>query len=321
MTAKGPPLSWIWGGPAERLAWRRYWIRDLLSGMNTLVWHHLLKLGSVDSTSYMGAVLGVVAAPRYRFRATRARANLLKLRPDLAPLQDKAMLRVWDNIGRVLAEFSVIERIWDSASSRVGITGFEHVEAARAAGRPRIFVGVHLGNWELLGPKLIDLGENVVEFYEPPPNRFRRAVTEYSRRRYAARLLPPGTASALKAIRQVKEAAASLVILVDETRHRRVQAPSLGREISLAGNLGNAVRLAAKTGALLLPAYVLREKGARFRVHVLPPIQASATGDAKADMRADAERLDAILGQAVLDNLEQWVVLPVLKLDGVTSGS
>ncbi len=314
MTAKSPPLHWIWSGPAERLAWRRYWIRDVLSGLNTLVLHHLLKLGTIDSTSYVGAVLGVVAGPRYRFRADRARANLLHLRPDLAADAERAMLRVWDNIGRVLAEFSVIERIWASPA-RVSISGFEHVEAARAAGRPRIFVGVHLGNWELLGPKLIDLGENVLDFYEPPPNRFRRAVTEHSRRRYRAHLLPPGTASALKAIRMVKEGDASLVIFVDESRNRRVQAPSLGRSISLDGNLGNALRLAAKTGAELLPAYVLRERGAHFRVHVLPAIQLRASGSAKDDMRANAEQLDAILGQAVLDNLEQWVVLPVLRFD------
>lgn len=315
MTAKGPPLPWIWGGPAERLAWRRYWIRDVLSGLNTLAWHHALKLSTVEGASYMGALLGVIAGPHYRFRAERARANLLRLRPDLAAQQDRVMLRLWDHIGRALAEFSVIERIWSSAATRVAISGFEHVEAARAAGRPRIFVGVHLGNWELLGPKLIDLGENVLDFYEPPPNRFRRWVTEYSRRRYADHLLPPGTASALKAIRKVKEGSASLVIFIDETRNRRVQAPALGREISLAGNLGNAVRLAAKTGAVLLPAYVLREKGARFRVHVLPPIDERSTGDDKADMQANAEQLDAILGQAVLDNIDQWVVLPVLRFD------
>ena len=35
----------------------------------------------------------------------------------------------------------------------------DNLGAARATGRPRIGVFLHLGNWELAGPKMLSLGE------------------------------------------------------------------------------------------------------------------------------------------------------------------
>ncbi len=313
MTAKAPPLSWIRGTPAERLAWRRYWVRDVISGVNTAVLHYALKLGTIGSCSGLGGAMAVALGPLYRPHADRIRANLLRLRPDVEPVLPAVMTRVWDNIGRTLAEFSVIERLWDSP--RVAVEGLEHIEAARATGRPRIYVGLHLGNWELLGPKLIDLGEKGFDFYEPPPNRFRRAITERARRRFDKQLLPPGPTAALRAVRLLKEQDAALVIFVDEVRARRVKAPSFGRGVDLDGNLANAVRLALMTNALVLPANVLREPGARFRLRVEAPIELTRAGDRETNVRVNAERLDALMTPIVLRHIDQWMGLPQLRFE------
>ena len=314
MTAKGPPpLHWIWAEPARRLAWRRYWIRDVVSGFNSVALHFLLKLGTIDTCSNLGGAMGAAFGPRYRPHARRIQDNLKRLRPDLAADMDATMARVWDNIGRSLSEFSVIDRLW--TSSRMTVCGIEHIHAARATGRARIYVAVHLSNWELLGPKLVELGEDAFEFYEPPPNRFRRALTERARLRFKDRLMGPGAANALRATRRLKDDSAALVIFIDETRRGRNQAPAFGRKVTLDGNLANAVRLALLTNALVLPAYVLREPHARFRAYVEAPVEMIRTDDREADVRRNTKHLNALLEPIVRRHLEQWISLPLLRLD------
>ena len=56
------------------------------------------------------------------------------------------------------------------------------------------------------------------------------------------------------------------VILVDEHYSGRVYGPRLGRDVPLAGNIVNAARFAAISGASLVVAHCERLGGARFRV-------------------------------------------------------
>ena len=50
----GPPVRWAFGAPAERLAWRRYWIRDTARGVSALVLHRLFGLLPVAAGSAIG---------------------------------------------------------------------------------------------------------------------------------------------------------------------------------------------------------------------------------------------------------------------------
>ena len=241
------------------------------------------------------------------------RDNLRRIRPDLEAELVAAERRFWDNCGRTLAEFSVIERLW--RSSRTSLEGLEHIEAARAAGRSRIYAGVHLSNWELLAPKLGDLGEDFITFYRPSPNRFRRVLIERSRRCYKGRLFGPGAASALRAVRHLRSPSGALVIQVDDEVGGRARIPAFGRKVVLDGNLGNAVRLALLTNALVLPAYVLREPHGRFRAHVLAPVEMVRTGDQETDVRRNAKRLNGVLEPVVRRHIEQWIGLTSLQFD------
>lgn len=211
-----------------------------------------------------------------------------------------------------MAEFSVSARLW--GSDRVAVAGLENLNAARASGRPRIYIGVHLGNWELIGPKLFSLGEDAVQFIQPPANRFTRRIAERARRRYRDRLLPPGPASAQRAYRALK-AGRVLVMFVDEFIRGRVQAPAFGRPISLDGNIANAVRLALLSNAVILPVYLLRCSGARFCLNISPPIEIEPTGQHKADIEHNVQKIEAIIAPIVSAHLEQWFMLHELRLE------
>jgi KDO2-lipid IV(A) lauroyltransferase len=208
---------------------------------------------------------------------------------------------MWRNVGRAMAEFSVLARLW--RSDRTTVHGLENFQAAQASGTARVYVAVHLANWELLGPKLLELGEDAVEFYQPPRNRFQRRLAERTRRQFDDRLLPTGPNSAVKALRWLRSGR-GLVMFIDDFTDGRVNGPALGRPLSPHVGLGAAVRLAKASGALVIPAYVLRGEGARFDMHILPPIRVQ---DRSLDEATAA--VNAVLEPVVLTNLQQWYML------------
>jgi capsule polysaccharide modification protein KpsS len=223
---------------------------------------------------------------------------------------------MWRNVGRAMAEFSVLARLW--RSDRTTVHGLENFQAAQASGAPRVYVAVHLANWELLGPKLLELGEEAVEFYQPPRNRFQRWLAERTRRQFDDRLLPTGRNSAVKALRRL-QGGDGLVMFIDDFTDGRVNGPALGRPLSPHVGLSAAVRLAKSSSALVIPAYVLRREGARFDMHVLAPmdVQGLSLDEATA-------AVNAILEPVVLANLHQWYLRPnwvTVEMGGVNGHS
>jgi KDO2-lipid IV(A) lauroyltransferase len=274
--------------------------------------HYGFRIGTVASCSAAGCALGVLAG-RHRFKRwnARARDNLARLRPDLAPDLDAAMDRMWCQIGRVMAEFSVLHRLWPRG--RVTTSGSEHIRAARAAGRPVLVMGVHLANWEVIAPTLTRLVQPLYFIYQPPRNRFQHRIAARVRTRCGATLLPPSLTSTRRARRALVEERASLLMFVDELVDGRVNAPAFGRELRPRGNLANVVRLARASGAAVIPAHVERRGATRFHVCFAPPVEFSgAAGD---DLMADVHRLDALITPIVLAHLEDWHKLHDLRFD------
>ncbi len=313
-------------------AWRRHWLKDPFFGLIDYALHYGLRAGSIASCSAVGWGLGVLAG-RYRFRqwGARARDNLARLDPALAAAPrrlDAAVARMWGQIGRVMTEFSVLDRFWPAG--HVTVEGAEHVRAARAAGRPVIVMGLHLANWEIIAPTLTRLTTPLYFIYQPPRNRFQHRIAVKVRRRCGAILLPPSLASTRRAYTGLVEERASLLIFVDELAKGRINAPAFGRPLRPRGNLANVVRLARASGAAVIPAYVERHDRTRFHVVFRPPVALgpmtegvtkggtegadAAAGDAAAVL-AGVATLDALITPIVLAHLDQWFMLHDFRFD------
>jgi KDO2-lipid IV(A) lauroyltransferase len=302
-------------GDPRRRAWRRHWLIDPLFGAMDYALHYGMRLGPVALCSAIGGGLGALAG-RYRFRAWSRRAadNIARLKPELdAPMRDRAVARMWAQIGRVMAEFSVLDRLWPQG--RVTTAGEAHVTAARAAGRPVLVMGLHLANWEVIAPTLTRLVDPLYFIYQPPRNRFQHRIAVGVRRRCGAILLPPSLTSTRRAYAGLVEERASLLMFVDELVKGRINAPAFGRPPRARGNIATVVRLAQASGAVVIPAHVARRgAGARFHVTFEPPV-ALAPGDDAATLAANVARLDAIIAPIVLAQLDQWFMLHDFRFD------
>lgn len=282
-------------------------LKDLPIGLLDTVIHFGLRPLPIDWCSHVGIYLGLFARLRYPESDKRARIAWQTLRPEAADpaATEAALVRLWRDVGRTMAEYSVLWRLLPSG--RVKVEGTENVPAPGGQ-RPVLFMAMHLGNWEVIPPTVIAQGFTQAKgIYLPPDNRFDHWIAIAARRDYASKLVIPGpnaTRVALKALRD----GSGFVIFADEFVRGRVHAPAFGRPHATAGsNIAYVARLAAMTGAIVVPVYCVREgDAARFTVRFLPPVALQTTNDRREDVAENVKRLDAVMDPLIRAHLDQW---------------
>jgi lauroyl/myristoyl acyltransferase len=179
-------------------------------------------------------------------------------------------------------------------------------EAARDR-RPLILCFLHLGNWEVLGEQMAHLWPGrIAAVVMPPANRAHAFIARRRRRHLPADLIEMDRHVWRAAAARLREPGGVLWLAADETHAGRVGAPFLGRPPVTDGNLGKMVRLAACTGARILPIYAERHPEARFTLHALPELTVLADRRDAAGMLEAVLHLDSLLEPVVRRLAEQW---------------
>jgi Kdo2-lipid IVA lauroyltransferase/acyltransferase len=256
----------------------------------------------LDAASAFGGALGRRIGP-WLGVSRRARRNLAAALPGLGAAEREAVLRgMWDNLGRVAAEYPHLRdiRVFEP-DSRVETRGLEHLEAAIAAGRPAIVFGGHLGNWEIAALAAGQRGIDVAQIYRAANNplvdrmvaRFRGTGSEF---------IPKGAVASRRALAALRRGA-HLTLLVDQKLNDGIPVPFFGR---LAMTAPALALLALRFGCAVLPARVERLGGARFRLTVCPPLPLPRSGDRTADAAALMTEVNRTLEFWIRERPEQW---------------
>lgn len=186
--------------------------------------------------------------------------------------------------------------------------GTEHLVAARDAGRGAILLTAHVGNFEIGGFFLGELGLKVAVVYLPDPTPVVERDRTAARERLGIRSLPvTSELSAVKILRSLEE---GYFVAIQGDRDYagtgRVL-PFLGRGVSFPVG---PFRIAAAAGVPLLPVFVLRSPDGTYRTVVEPPIRvvAARRGEREEAERAAMETFVSLLERTVRENGEQWYV-------------
>jgi Kdo2-lipid IVA lauroyltransferase/acyltransferase len=311
-----PPLRWLLDDAERRRQALQYWIYDTASGLLNTAVHEGLKALPIDACSYIGAFNSAHSPLRYAESDARARRNWKKIRPNEAdPASvDAAMRRLWRSVGRTMAEFSVIDRLWDAG--RINVEGVEYLQAARDTGKPILIACLHLGNWEVTLMTGLALGFAGSGIYLPPDNRFDHRIAVKARAKFGGHPIYPGPGALRAAMRALASEKSVFSVFVDECVHDHVFAPAFGRPIKAEGNIAYIVRLAWMSGATIIPAFCLRLGDcARFKVTALHPINIKRDGRKPSDLLENIAIINSVIEPIVTRHLDQWYYLLDLELD------
>lgn len=237
-----------------------------------------------------------------RLGVTRtAYRNLALAMPEKTEAEKKEIVAgMWENLGRVIGEYPHLEKI----SDRVDLAGMENARDVLASGKPAIFFGGHLANWEVppMVARRIDMPLHVV--YRRPNNPYVDGLLRHARRKggSAGQIAKgiDGAREILSALRKKQ----SLGILVDQKMNEGMAIPFFGRN-AMTGT--GVAQFAVRAGCGLCPLRVERLQGARFRILIEKSIPVEDTGDREADYRRIMTDVNRHLEMWIRERPEQWL--------------
>lgn len=192
------------------------------------------------------------------------------------------------------------------AREGLDLEGVEYLKDARDSGRGGVVVGAHYGNPEMAVQGVAAYGISVMGLTEPLEPQALSDFTDRLRSQHG-HTYRTATVSGLKEVLRHIRSGGLLAILIDRDiggTGTPMQFCGAEARVPLGG-----IDLALRTGADLIPAMSWRIPGYRFRVRIGPPLELIRTGGREADLRANAERVLALLSEQIRSDPGQWAVL------------
>lgn len=263
------------------------------------------KLFSLDVASSIGGWIGRnLLAPTGASK--RAYENLRNAYPGMGDTEQRRIVRaMWDNLGRVLAEYGHLDKIhWQSNKRRIDVTGVENFDAARAAGKGILLISAHFANWEVMPFAARDYGLSGGVVVRPTNNPHVARWLEKVRSRNGLPEMIAKGAQGTRRIFTLLRKGDCICILVDQRASEGIPAPFFGRD---AMTTPAPASLALKLGARIVPVCNERIGGANFRMTVYQAIEPPNTGDPDRDVLELTARINQWVEARVRERPEQWL--------------
>jgi KDO2-lipid IV(A) lauroyltransferase len=241
-------------------------------------------------------------------RLRRVGMHNLELAFPALPLSErKHILRLeYRNLGWLLAEFCQMSRYTPAfASQFIRYEGLDHYLRARGRGQGVLVLTGHLGAWELSSFYHSLAGYPMGMVIRRLDNPLVDAMVNDIRCRHGNRVLHKDDFA--RGLLGAMRSGETVGILMDTnmTPPQGLFVPFFGIEACTASGLA---RVALKTGAAVLPGFLLWEESERrYVLHFYPEIALASTGDSEADAADNTARFTVVLEDAIRQYPSQWL--------------
>ncbi len=248
----------------------------------TITIQHRLEYGAVRAVQVLicalpaGAARGLGAALGGAAFAAGVRREVVMehLRRVFADERTEEELRdiareSYRNFGRMTFEYARFPRLTPrDVESRISVTGGEHLQSALDAGKGGILVAAHFGNWEVAAT-LASKGYPMTFLVGEQHNILVDGLMNRLRERFGVRIVPV-TGSLMGVLRALRDNRIVAMLSDQDAGRTGVFVDFLGLPASTPYGPG---RMAARTGASLLPGVVLRKAGGAHEMVICQPIE------------------------------------------------
>ena len=242
------------------------------------------------------------------------RTNLQAAFPEWPPARVEQVLGdVWENLGRVGAEFIHLDRLWPVTNQNTGeMDGIEFTPETierfvklRDDGKPALIFAAHLGNWELPALAATAFGLNSLALYRPPAiPQLRRQILQMRSTRMG--MLVPTSLGAPSVVADELARGIHAGMLVDQYNSRGVDVTFFGRPTKANPLIA---RLARHVNCPIHGTRVVRLPGNRFRVDLTDAIEKSVDAQGAIDVTATMQTINSVIEGWVREHPEQWLWL------------
>lgn len=239
------------------------------------------------------------------------RANLTAAFPEKSPAEIEHILAgVWDNLGRVVAEFAHLDRLTIGDPHNLPYLTFDAVSGAtfdrvRDDGKPALVFAAHLANWELPAIMAAAMGLDALVLYRRP-NVGAVADAIIAIRQGSMGTLVPTDMNAPIRLARALEANRHVAMLVDQHYVKGVDVTFFGRRCK-ANPLIAA--LARHVECPIHGTRMIRLPDGAFRGEIteeIPPVRDAA---GRIDVQGTMQAITTVVEGWVREHPEQWLWL------------
>ncbi len=260
-------------------------------------------------SNLLGRFMRIVGPWRREHRV--GRANLAAAFPDKSPAEIENILAgVWDNLGRIAAEFAHLDRLvagdphnmpyltFDAASA-------ERFDRVRDDGKPALVFAAHLANWELPAVMAAAFGLDAIVLYRRPNIRAVADAVIAIRKDSMGVLLATDLDAPIKLARAL-ENNRHVAMLVDQHYAKGVDVEFFGRRCKANPLIA---RVARQVECPIHGTRIIRLPNGCFRGEITEAVQPVRDHAGKIDVQGTMQAITTVIEGWVREHPEQWLWL------------
>ncbi len=254
-----------------------------------------------------GQAVGAIAHLVLPHLRRHAEVNLRLAFPEISDGERARIKRgTFRNLGRLLGEISQFPRFnRGNIESIVSYVGLNNYLDAVARGRGVILLTGHIGAWELSVFAHSIYGHPMSFLARRVDNPLVERLAESYRLRFGNRSIDKK--NSVREVLKTLKSGGVVGILADlnSSREEGVFCDFFGLQASTTAGVAT---LALRTGAVVLPGYIVWDEAAKIhRLHFEPPIETISTGNREEDVRINTARYAKAIEAIVRRHPDQWL--------------
>jgi KDO2-lipid IV(A) lauroyltransferase len=239
------------------------------------------------------------------------RANLVAAFPEKSADEiERILLGVWDNLGRVVAEFAHLDRLAVGDPHRLPYIHFDDVsggrfDQVRDDGKPALVFAAHLANWELPAIMSEAMGLHALVLYRRPNVGAVADAVMAIRKGSMGTLVPTDMTAPIRLARALEDNR-HVAMLVDQHYGKGADVVFFGRRCK-ANPLIAA--LARHVDCPIHGTHIVRQPGGHFQAHFTEAIPPVRDAEGKIDIQGTMQAITSVVEGWIREHPEQWLWL------------
>ncbi len=279
-------------------------LRYLVEALGLYILMFLLGIMPLDWASALGGWVGRSLGPRMA-ASRKAIHNMREAMPDLPEGDYKKMVSgMWDNLGRVMAEYPHLKKI---GKERVKIKNAEIVEQLFDNDKACMMISAHMSNWEICSTSMLaQYNKHIDVTYRAPNNPWAdRILTQARSLGDEIRAHSKSRKGGQSLIKSMKEGR-YIGMLIDQKYNEGVAVSFFGKP---AMTNPVFVQLCQKYNYPLIPIQAERIKGANFTMTIHKPLELFDSSGKALPVEEIIAEAHNIMEHWIRGRPEQWLWL------------
>ena len=276
-------------------------IKYFLQFIFIIVLFSFFKILGLKISSALGGKLFEKIGPLFRSKEL-IHSNLKKAFPGInLENLDKVTKLMWNNYGRVFAEYMFIKQFREDVTNKnIIIEGQQILEDIKTNNKSVVFISGHLSNFELMAMHIEKSGIKLAAIYRPLNNIFLNKIMERIRKKYICKYQIKKGLGGMKKLMQLKKLNYSSALMIDQRVSQGIKSKFFNQN---ALTTTVPAQLIKKFKIPIVPLSIERINNINFKIVIKKPI----IFDNEETTKSITDKLNLELEKMIIYKPEQWI--------------